>query len=475
MTLNTTKLLLPNLLWQLIVACLLSIAAYDAYQSIFIVAACFAPVIIFSIIFRLLLNPVVKNKEANAKIFAYVLNLPSQVSRVAAYLWFVVALVYVAIYWEADKFYIIYGTLLIITAGSVSATFGFYTTEQQLRKSYIPELAENIDINSLDHSPVNIRFKLFILFSTSGLLPVVALMISASLGSSPSQLFYIGGAFLIIGIWQVFFISNSVNTPLVELSKAMNTVGKGELNIETPIRSLDEIGQLSDGFNTMTKNLVQAEFVKNTFGRYVTQQVMDEILQGNIKLGGQMRQATILFSDIRGFTSLSEKMDARDVVSILNDYLDMMVEVIIEQGGTIDKFIGDAIMATFGAPDSSKDDAIRAVHAAVNMQTKLTAWNKTRIAQGKFPLNTGIGIHSGPVVAGNIGSEKKMEYTVIGDTVNTASRIEQLTKNYESAILISEQTYKLLSDEFKVEALPPIEVKGKEIPLNLYRIIVDDS
>ena len=181
--------------------------------------------------------------------------------------------------------------------------------------------------------------------------------------------------------------------------------------------------------------------------------------------------AAILFSDIRSFTSISEKMDAKSVVSMLNEYFTEMVDVVIKEDGVVDKYIGDAIMAVFGAPVTKPDDALHAVRAAVGMRKALEALNEKLVKRGMAPIKTGIGIHTGEVVAGNIGSEKRMEYTVIGDAVNLASRLESATKELGAPILISDDTYELVKDHVEARAVKEITVKGREKPVMTYEIL----
>jgi adenylate cyclase len=194
-------------------------------------------------------------------------------------------------------------------------------------------------------------------------------------------------------------------------------------------------------------------------------------MAGQVQLGGETLTATILFSDIRSFTSISEKMDAKQLVSLLNEYFTEMVDVVIKEDGVVDKYIGDAIMAVFGAPVPKKDDAVHAVRAAVGMRKALAALNEKLKQRGMKPIRTGIGIHTGEVVAGNIGSEKRMEYTVIGDTVNLASRLESSTKELGTPVLVSQDTYDLVKDHVDARPVKEITVKGREKPVMTYEIL----
>ncbi|MFW6210788.1 MAG: CHASE2 domain-containing protein, partial [bacterium] len=212
--------------------------------------------------------------------------------------------------------------------------------------------------------------------------------------------------------------------------------------------------------------------IKNVFSKYVSKNLVEELLKNpEVKLGGEKKEVSILFSDIRGFTSMSENMEPEEVLDMLNEYLTEMTEVVFDSGGTLDKFIGDAVMALFGTPLYYKDHASRAVRAALMMKGKLAELNEKWEKEGKNRLKIGIGINSGVVVAGNMGSLKRMEYTVIGDNVNIASRLESLNKELGTEILISEKTYEMVKDIVNVKKHTEIKVKGKTASMDVYEVI----
>src|SRR6266446_6660073 len=206
--------------------------------------------------------------------------------------------------------------------------------------------------------------------------------------------------------------------------------------------------------------------------RFLSPALVEQAARGNIDLskGGTLTEVTILFSDIRGFTRLSEKLPAQEVVRMLNDYFELMVDILFEHGGILDKFIGDALMGLWGAPVRRPDDATRAVQAAVQMQTKLREFNAERVADGKQPLQIGIGLHTGQVVVGNMGSSKALSYTAIGDGVNLASRLCGVAR--EDMVVISEEcALRAGKDKFMLEALPPAKVKNREAPVEIFRVL----
>ncbi|MFQ5575408.1 MAG: adenylate/guanylate cyclase domain-containing protein [Anaerolineae bacterium] len=215
----------------------------------------------------------------------------------------------------------------------------------------------------------------------------------------------------------------------------------------------------------------EKKFVKRIFGRYATKEVVEDALQRGLKLGGEEKELAILFSDIRNFTSMSEKLQPHEVVDLLNDYFAEMVDIISKNGGTLNKFMGDGILAIFGAPVSYGNNSERAVRTALEMMEKLAKFNGKLAQQGKPTLNIGIGINTGRVVVGNIGSAERMEYTVIGDAVNLASRLEALNKELQTNILISNSTYQQVKNIINANKMQPMQVKGKEKDVWVHEVV----
>jgi adenylate cyclase len=219
---------------------------------------------------------------------------------------------------------------------------------------------------------------------------------------------------------------------------------------------------------------VRLEVANAQLGRYFSPGVVSRISgEGNslLGVGGRTQEVAVLFCDIRDFTTITEKLPPAEVVAFLSLYHSRMVEVIFAFGGTIDKFIGDAIMVTFGTPDPGDGDAEAALRAGLAMNTALAALNAERAGRGEAEIRHGIGIHFGPVIAGNIGSEDRLEYTVIGDTVNVASRIQDACKSLGEAFLISEAVRTRLPPDIAVRALPEQQVKGRQAPVQLYAVL----
>jgi adenylate cyclase len=224
----------------------------------------------------------------------------------------------------------------------------------------------------------------------------------------------------------------------------------------------------------MSQGLAERERLKDTFGKFINKEIAEQAMKGELKLGGESKQVSVFFSDIRNFTAISERMPAQDVVGFLNSYLMLMVNCVTKTGGVVDKFIGDAIMAIWGAPVSSGNparDALSCVRSSLMMRVALQEYNKTRGSGNRPHLTIGCGINTGDVVAGQIGSKERMEYTVIGDTVNLASRTEALNKALGTDILITENTWNLSNKYIIAEEMPSVTVKGKEKPIRLFAVI----
>jgi adenylate cyclase len=266
-------------------------------------------------------------------------------------------------------------------------------------------------------------------------------------------------------------LASLMSRALTRLNGAYKNLENDQYDHVEGVKTGDEIEALASGFNTMVDGLRERDKLRATMGKYMTQSVMDHLMAGKVELGGETLTVTILFSDIRSFTSISETMTAHELVKLLNEYFTEMVTVVMEEGGVVDKYIGDAIMAVFGAPVSKPDDARRAVRAAVRMRHALEKLNEKIVARGAPPIKTGIGLHTGEVVAGNIGSEARMEYTVIGDAVNLASRLESATKELGTDVLISEDTNALLDNELETRPVREITVKGRAKPVVVYEVI----
>lgn len=285
---------------------------------------------------------------------------------------------------------------------------------------------------------------------------------------------YLGMTVLFISIIFLWIWSLTLSRPIVRLTRASKQIEDGDYEIKLKPKSHDEVGVLTQTFGKMSVGLAERERLQDSFSRFVNKAVVEKAVKGELALGGETKICTVFFSDIRSFTAISEKLEPYEVVGFLNEYMSRMVDCVNKTHGSVDKYIGDAIMAVWGTPVSSGDpgmDALRCVRAALMMRHALLEFNVGRGGDKKPIIKIGCGINSGPVIAGQIGSNQKMEYTVIGDTVNFASRTESLNKPLGTDILITENTYELIKDYVVVEKMPSVTVKGKSKPVSLYAVV----
>lgn len=286
----------------------------------------------------------------------------------------------------------------------------------------------------------------------------------------------------------LFILSSTLTRPLNHVVDSMKEIIlSGDLDRSVPIQFNDEIGQLAQTFNLMVEELNKAQRniknyalkavlaqknevkIRNIFQKYVPQDLIDQFFKNpESMLVGDNRKLAVLFSDIRSFTTISENMKPDELVHSLNDYFSVMVDLILQRNGIVDKYIGDAIMAFYGAPVAHSDDALQSVRSALDMMREVKSFNHRQIRAGRPEFRIGIGINYGDVTVGNIGTDKKMDYTVIGDSVNLASRLEGLTKEYKTELVISEYLQKEIEGELPCRLLDVVAVKGKKTGVKIY-------
>ena len=372
-------------------------------------------------------------------------------------------------------------------AGTTTAAFVYFAIERHWRP-YLPFYFPDGGLATVPGArALRVRARLLFAFLLLSLMPVTVLGVFAlnrayALLTADAQTasaivlnLILAAPFLvavsaIAAVGLAIFVAESVAAPLREVQAAMARVERGALDAHCAVVSNDEIGTVADGFNRMVQGLREREQIRETFGRYVSPEVRDEILAGGATLEGAVREVTILFADLRDFTPWVEATPPAEVVRDLNTYFAEMDAAILTQKGLVLQFIGDEIEAVFGAPLPDPRHAESAVHAAVGMRRRLAAWNTGRRAAGKIELRHGIGIHTGTVLAGNIGSAERLSYALVGDPVNLASRIQALNKDFGTDILVSADTRNLLDGAFDLTPLPAAHVKGKSVDVEVYAL-----
>lgn len=277
---------------------------------------------------------------------------------------------------------------------------------------------------------------------------------------------------VLAGAVVTFLLARTYQKPLLALKAATDAIRRGDFTVSVPVVSRDELGALSESVNEMALALHEKETIRDVFGKFVDPEVRDFLLKGELQLGGAVQHAAVLFADLRNFTGISETLPPERVVEMLNLYFERMSACIAREGGLINKYIGDAILAVFGAPNPRSDRADAALRAANAMRRELGALNAVLAERGLPPLDNGVGVHAGEVLAGNIGSSFRMEYTVIGDGVNLASRLEGLTKRLQIPVIVSDAAVSQLVNPaaFELRSVGLVRVKGKAEPVRIHAL-----
>ena len=277
-----------------------------------------------------------------------------------------------------------------------------------------------------------------------------------------------------LGFFISFYFSKKLTEAISKICLAVQEIGKGNFKTQVHLDSKDELEYLATQINLMAKNLEEKERIKASFGKYVSSHVLEKILknESTVQLEGEKRKITVLFSDIRNFTTLSEHLPPEKVVNFLNQYFESMIEIIFKYHGTLDKFLGDGIMVEFGAPLEDDKQEEHAVLAALEMQSVVSSLRAKWQDKEYKNIQIGIGIHTGDAIVGNIGSSRRMEYTAIGDTVNVASRLEHLTRELQQNIVLSEQTYQKAKNvaNASFNLIGPVSLKGRHEPITTYTV-----
>jgi adenylate cyclase len=273
-----------------------------------------------------------------------------------------------------------------------------------------------------------------------------------------------------ISLVLVVFLAQSITKPILDIVARVKRIEAGDYGQEVKAKGSDEITELASSINTMASGLAEKEKVRDLLGKVVSREIAEELLSKKIELGGEEKIVTVLFADIKGFTSLCENTRPEEVLTLLNNYLSSITEVIEENHGVVDKYTGDSVMALFGAPISRSNDAHNAVATALAVQHAMRRQNEKNVKMGLAEIEAGVGVHTGLVVAGNLGSQNRLNYTVVGDSVNLSARLEGLTRKYNIENVVSESC-RNAAPEFCYRELDLVRVAGKKEPVRIFEII----
>lgn len=419
------------------------------------------------------------------------LNLPFSIALLNLVTYIVVSLV------VSTAFYFLRGTpvstcLFVFfraaMVGLIAAGLSFFLTESYARKRLIPHFFPDGRLFDVPGAiRISILRKIRLLNMAGTLNPMVLLVVTLlfilwqARGSSmtPEQLgreiflfsLILCLVFAAIALRLNGLVSDSILKPIAEMLAMVKRVKGGDFSQRIRVVSNDEIGVLADAGNEMIRGLAERERMRDTFGKYVTPEIRDEILAGRIPLDGIRAEATLLFSDLRSFTHYVERNDPEEVIDSMRAYFTAMEEAIRNHNGLVLQYVGDEIEAVFGIPISDRFHADNALFAALEMRKRLEDLNHTRESAGRTPFRHGVGICTGNVLAGNTGSENRLSYALIGDTVNLASRIQELTKRFHCDILASQETVRNLSHPFKLEEMSPQSVRGYSKSIRVCQVL----
>lgn len=375
----------------------------------------------------------------------------------------------------------------IATAAAVTTTIVYFGTDLIWRQQ-IPTFFPEGKLSVVPAFRLWVRRRLLLAFTLiGGLTPILLVILSqvrtrALLAAENPQAIldnlilvqlFILATGLVAGVITAVLVARAIVEPLQVLQAAMGRVEKNELNTRIVVTTNDELGYLSERFNAMTDGLRQGEKLRKLFGLYVSSEVAQAAVETGAGLGGTLVTCSVMFSDIRDFATLSEQLPPGQLVELINRYMTAMVSVIVQHGGVVTRFGGDSILAVFGTPlNPMREHADRAVRTAMGMRQALAAFNQEETAAGRPTLEAGIGIASGPAIAGNVGGKERIEYTVMGDAVNLAARLEDKTKDTGFPILMSAETYQALNAVPAVGArlLADVQIKGKRDRVSVYAL-----
>ncbi len=481
-----------------------SVKTYFFSEGGWVILVIFYPSVVLAIVFgqRLIHSPILGllerpsvpgaiSAELQEKSRQRLLNLPFLTAALDLVAWIVLPTVIAGLFVLLKKVplstasFVYFRTVVV---GIIASTLCFFLVEEFCRKRLIPMAFPE---GKLALVPRTMKFpilrKIRVLYTAGTLVPMVILagtlfftMWDADLETISAMdlgrhvfLFTIVLCVVFVGVALRLnlLVGKSITEPLNRMLDVVKEAGSGNFANRIVVVSNDEIGILGDAGNAMLDGLLERDRIRETFGRYVTPEIRDQILEGRIPLDGERTVATIVFVDLRGFTRYVEETPPEEVIRSMRAYFTAMHRAIRNHGGLVLQFVGDEIEASFGMPLRLEGHAQKAVSAALEMRKALEALNQERVKMGREPFGHGIGIHTGEVLAGNTGSQEQPSYALIGDAVNLAKRIQELTKEFHCDILVSEDTVKELNGLFETERQAPLTVRGFSKPITVYRIV----
>jgi adenylate cyclase len=429
--------------------------------------------------------------QVSEKTLRRILNLPIAASLINLAVWGLVAagvVLYFRLSRDISFFHSLFLFFRSFMVGMVAAGLSFFLLENHLRTQWIPfcfPAGRLAAVSGAVKIPIMRRIR--VLWNAGTLNPMIILagtlfftwfevrdnpVSTEELSSGILQFTVVLCAlFVAIALILNFLVEKSIRWPVQEMLRAVKKVGAGDFSHPIQVVSNDEIGTLGDAGNQMIAGLAERERIRESFGRYVTPEIRDRILAGLIPVDGERTTATVLFSDLRDFTPYVEQNPPEEVVKSMRTYFTAMQQAICSRQGLVLQYVGDGIEAAFGAPVPCEGHADEAVLAALEMRKELQELNRLRMERGQVVFRHGVGVHTGPVLAGNTGSQDHLSYALIGETVNVAARIQDLTKRFGWDILISEETAVLLKGTFQLQREPPVMVKGYSRPVTVYRLL----
>jgi len=418
------------------------------------------------------------------------LNEPFVLIAIDFGIWLISGIVYPMALWgfEAPNAVVRMAFSISLFTGLITTAFAFFVLEHVLQQKLVPHFFPK---GGLYMTPKTLRIRISTrigaLIFAANLVPFFAILNIAAgtlqaggdtarvLAELRSTISVNAVLFMGVGVWLAVLVSGNLRRPLEDIIRVLQEVRNGRFDRKVRVTSNDEIGYTGDSINGMTDGLIERDLIKDTFGKYVAKEVRDEVLSGRTPLDGERKEVTVLFSDLRDFTPMTEQNDPKRVIQIMNAYFKEMAEAIQGEGGLVLQFIGDEIYAVFGAPISRQDHPARAFRAGLEMRRRLKELNGRFEANGWPWLRHGIGIHTGVALAANIGSPDRLSYLLVGDTVNLASRLQSLSKEIGTDMVVSATTWTHLTpaerNAVSLKPLKDVSVKGMRERVEIFSAI----